>query len=249
MAGGPRPLRGRRGELSRSPELIGHRGAPRERPENTLASFLRALDLGADAVELDVHATRDGVVVVHHDFVPRAVSSVGTLNGRPIAQLTAAELETFRVSGEPIPTLAAVLAAIGTRATVYVEIKGHGIEQAVISAIAGVPSARNVAVHSFDHRAVVRAREIQPTIPGGILLASYLIDPEGALRAAGARDYWQEWSMIDAPLVDAIHEAHGRVVAWTVNEPEDARRLASMGVDSICTDVLQVIGPALASTS
>ena len=67
MAG--RPLGGRRGELSRSPELIGHRGAPRERPENTIASFLRALDLGADAIELDVHATRDGVVVVHHDFV------------------------------------------------------------------------------------------------------------------------------------------------------------------------------------
>ncbi len=134
-------LRRRRGELSRSPELIGHRGAPRERPENTLASFLRALDLGADAVELDVHATRDGVVVVHHDFVPRAESSVAALGGRPIAELTAADLGTFQVAGEPIPTLASVLEAIGGRATVYVEIKGRDIEEAVIATIESAPSA------------------------------------------------------------------------------------------------------------
>lgn len=242
-------LRRQRGELSHSPELIGHRGAPRERPENTLASFLRALDLGADAVELDVHATRDGVVVVHHDFIPRADSSAAALRGRPIAELTAAELEAFRVAGEPIPTLAAVLEAIGSRATVYVEIKGRDIEEPVMAMMQRVPSARHVAVHSFDHRAVVRARAFHPGIAAGILLASYLIDPAGALRAAGARDYWQEGSMIDADLVDAVHAANGRVIAWTVNDPEHARRLASMGVDAICTDVLQIVGAALASTS
>ena len=244
-----RALRRRRGELSRSPELIGHRGAPRERPENTLASFLRALDLGADAVELDVHATSDGVVVVHHDFVPRADSSVTTLRGRPIAARTAAELETFQVSGEPIPTLTAVLEAVGSRATVYVEIKGHDIEAAVVATIASVRSAPRVAVHSFDHRAVVRARAMQPKLPSGILSASYLIDPQGALRAANARDYWQEASMLDEALVDAVHAGEGRVIAWTVNDPEHARRLASMGVDGICTDVLQIIGPALASAT
>lgn len=244
-----RALRRRRGELSRSPELIGHRGAPRERPENTLASFLRALDLGADAVELDVHATSDGVVVVHHDFIPRADSNVATLRGRPIAALTAAELETFQVSGEPIPTLTDVLEAIGSRATVYVEIKGHDIEAAVVATIASVRSAQHVAVHSFDHRAVVRARAMQPTLASGILSASYLIDPQGALRAANARDYWQEASMLDEALVDAVHAGKGRVIAWTVNDPEHARRLASIGVDGICTDVLQIIGPALASAT
>jgi glycerophosphoryl diester phosphodiesterase len=235
--------------LSRSPELIGHRGAPRERPENTLASFLRALDLGADAVELDVHATRDGVVVVHHDFVPRAVSSVPALVGRPIAELTAEQLGTFSVSGEPIPTLADVLDAIASRATVYVEIKGRAIEQLVIATIARASRAGSVPVHSFDHRAVARARSLDPSIASGILLVSYLVEPEHALRAARARDYWQEWSMIDEHLVRAVHAAKGRVIAWTVNEAEDARRLAAIGVDGICTDVLRVIGPALASMS
>ena len=240
---------GWRGELSRSPELIGHRGAPRERPENTLSSFLRALDLGADAVELDVHTTRDGVVVVHHDFIPRAVSNIPALRDRPIAELTAEELATFAVAGEHIPTLAQVLEAVSPRATVYVEIKGRGIEAAVVSTIARVAPGRDVPVHSFDHRAVTRARAVDGNITGGILLTSYLIDPAGAMRAAGARDYWQEWTMIDEDLVEAVHGARGRVIAWTVNDAETARRLAAMGVDGICTDVLQVVGPALASTT
>ena len=68
-------------------------------------------------------------------------------------------------------------------------------------------------------------------------------------RRAHAPDYWQEGSIIDEVLVDAVHAANGRVIAWTVNEPEHARRLWSIGVDGICTDVLQIIGPALASTS
>ena len=238
---------GRRGELSRSPELIGHRGAPRERPENTLSSFLRALDLGADAVELDVHATRDGVVVVHHDFIPRAVSNVAALRDRPIAELTAEELATFDMAGERIPTLAEVLEAVSPRATVYVEIKGRGIEEAVVATIGRLARVRDVPIHSFDHRAITRARAVDGSIIGGILLTSYLIDPGSAMRAAGARDYWQEWTMIDEELVEAVHDVHGRVIAWTVNDGETARRLAAMGVDGICTDVLQVVGPALAS--
>ena len=226
--------------MSRSPELIGHRGAPRERPENTIASFLRALDLGADAIELDVHATRDGVVVVHHDF---------HVQKRPIADLTAAEVADLRVSGEPIPTLSDVLETVGSRATVYVEIKGRAIEQRVIAAIARLSNVEAVPIHSFDHRAVARARALQPALTSGILVVSYLVEPEHALRAAGARDYWQEWTMIDEHLVRTIHAAGGRVIAWTVNEPDEARRLAALGVDGICTDQLQLIGPALGKTS
>ena len=242
MARGP----GRqRGELRRSPELIGHRGAPRERPENTLASFLRALDLGADAVELDVHATRDGVVVVHHDPVPRGETSNASLRGRAIADLTLAELSTYRVSGEPIPTLATVLEAIGSRARVYVEVKGRGIEAQVIDTIAQAADVATVPLHSFDHRVLSRARAIDPNVQGGILLVSYLLQPDAALRTTGARDYWQEWSLIDADLVKSVHGARGRVIAWTVNDPDVARRLADMGVDGICTDVLPTVAPAL----
>nr|MCU0619107.1 glycerophosphodiester phosphodiesterase [Gemmatimonadaceae bacterium] len=72
-----------------------------------------------------------------------------------------------------------------------------------------------------------------------------LVDPAHALRTARARDYWPHRLMVDRALVDAIHDAGGRVIVWTVNDPEDARALATLGVDGICTDVPELIGAAL----
>jgi glycerophosphoryl diester phosphodiesterase len=128
---------------------------------------------------------------------------------------------------------------------VYVEIKGRHIERQVVETIARAGSIRDTPVHSFDHRAVARARALEPELQGGILLVSYLLYPDLELRAAAARDYWQEWSLIDADLVRQVHAAQGRVIAWTVNDPEVARRLADMEVDGLCTDVLPVVGPAI----
>jgi glycerophosphoryl diester phosphodiesterase len=224
------------------PELIGHRGAPRELPENTLPSFLRALERGATALELDVHATADGSVVVHHDPVPRGDTTEDRLRGVPIADLTAAQLATFAVGGEPIPTLDAVLEAVAGAASVYVEIKGRHIERLVVEAIARSPTA--CAVHSFDHRAVRRVRELAPRLATGILLESYLVDPVGALRAAGARDYWQHWRGIDDELLRRVQGAGGRVIAWTVNGARDAAALARLGVDGLCTDDVREIAAA-----
>lgn len=228
-----------------TPELIAHRGVPRERPENTLPGFLRALEAGADGIELDVHATADGVVVVHHDPVPRAAAADRRLAGRPIAQLSHAELLTFRVDGTtPIPTLAEVLAAVGDRATVYVEIKGAGIEARVLDVIAA--GQARCAVHSFDHAQVLRVRRAAPSIPTGALVTERPPSPAALLTDLGARDLWPEWPIIDRALVDDVHRHGGRVIAWTVNDPVAARRLAALGVDGVCTDRVADIGAAIA---
>jgi glycerophosphoryl diester phosphodiesterase len=87
----------------------------------------------------------------------------------------------------------------------------------------------------------------QPRLPVGILTDSYLVDPVHALRAAGARDYWPHRLMVDAALVAAIHDAGGRVIVWTVNDPADARRLAALGVDGLCSDVPGDLRTALAT--
>ena len=217
------------------PELIGHRGAPRERPENTLSSFLRALDHGVDAIELDVHGTADGVVVVHHDPV---------LAGRPIAGLSSAELAAFTIGDdERIPTLDEVLAAVAGRATVYVEIKARRIEQAVVDCVRR--SAASCAIHCFDHRVVRRVKGIAPEMPAGVLVAAYLLDPGRILRETGARDYWLEWTFIDEELVRRVHAAHGRVIAWTVNTLEVAASFTTIGVDGLCTDVVPEIRSAV----
>jgi glycerophosphoryl diester phosphodiesterase len=224
------------------PAIIAHRGASRERPENTMPAFERALELGVDGIELDVHATRDGIVVVHHDPAPAGTPpDEEWLAGRAIAELSLRELRRFGAApGVGIPTLAQLLRAVGGRAELFVEVKGRGIEALVVETIRAAKGAR-CAVHGFDHRAVRRVREVAPELRGGVLLSSALVDPAAAMRAAGAEDYWiaREWA--DEPLVRAVHAAGGRVIVWTVNEPDEMRALAALGVDGICTD-----DPALA---
>jgi glycerophosphoryl diester phosphodiesterase len=214
-------------------EIIAHRGASRERPENTLAAFARAAELGADGVELDVHLTADGILVVHHDAVPSEAPSPG-LSGRAIPTLTANELRTFRVGGEPIPTLAEVQAALPPKIALYCELKGEHTAAAAVAMLAAARSA--VAVHAFDHRQVAEARRLAPSLPRGVLEASYHVDTTASLLSVAARDLWEYWEMIDRPLVDAVHAIGGRVIAWTVNDPAAMLRLAGMGVDALCTD-------------
>jgi glycerophosphoryl diester phosphodiesterase len=215
------------------PEIIAHRGASRERPENTLAAFQLAEELGADGVELDLQLTVDGTLVVHHDAVPGEAPSPA-LSGRLIRTLTAAELRTFRVRGEPIPTLPEVLAAVGSKLALYCELKGE-LTAAPAAALLAAGSTR-AAVHAFDHRQVAVARRIAPSLPRGVLETSYHLDPTASLVSVGARDLWQYWEMIDQPLVDAVHARSGRVVAWTVNAAAEMLRFAEMGVDALCTD-------------
>ena len=143
-------------------EIIAHRGASSERPENTLAAFTRAAALGAGAVELDVHLTKDGHLVVHHDSGLR-----GRSLATPIRSLTLAEVGEFRVNGEPIPTMEAVIAAVGGRLRIYCELKGEGSAAQSVALLK--PLGAMAAVHSFDHRMVAEARRIEPDVPRGVL--------------------------------------------------------------------------------
>ena len=229
------------------PLLIAHRGAPRERPENTLPSFLRALELGAEGIELDVHGTRDDVVIVHHDEVPRATAPSGALAGRRIDRLTFDELQGFSIRGVAlIPTLAETLAVVKGRAEVFIEIKAPGIEAAVVDVIRASPAPERCAVHSFQLESVRRVRELAPEIRGGILFDRPVADVTALMREVDAVDVWPQWELIDAELVAAVHAAGGRVIAWTVNRPERAITLAAIGVDGLCTDTLPQIRAALA---
>lgn len=229
-------------------EIIAHRGSSRDCLENTMESFQRALDQGADAFELDVHATRDGIVVVHHDPDVARYDSAPQIgpNGATNHRLTinAVDYSTLRQlplrNGEAVPTLDDVLALAGARATVYVEVKGLGIEVQVIECLLRHPDTRT-AVHSFDHRIPFAIGRQQSGIPIGILSASYLLDIPHMIRSANARDLWQQTALIDQSLVDAAHASGARVIAWTENSASHAVELVQMGVDAICTDIPAVI--------
>src|SRR5215475_11690202 len=129
-------------------ERIGHRGAKTELPENTIAAFKRAFERRADAIELDVHATADGMVVVHHD--PVLGREFGPLSGRPIAELEWSALSRASESAATrIPMLSEVYGIVPPGCTVYVEIKGSGIEALVAQVVSN--TRIKSAVHSFDH--------------------------------------------------------------------------------------------------
>ena len=230
-------------------EIIGHRGSPRVHRENTLSSFRQAFDDGAVAIELDVHGTRDGVVVVHRDQPAGAAEGVAArphdhaTNSRngdtgivlTLAESTIVELRSIRVGDAPMPTLDETLAAVPSTATVYVEVKARGIEEAVIASIRS--GQRSCAVHSFDHRIARRVHDLAPDIPVGVLQTSYPIDPIRPLRDAGARDLWQHWELLDEALIARVHDAGGRVIAWTVNRVDVAEQLIQWNIDGICSDV------------
>jgi glycerophosphoryl diester phosphodiesterase len=188
-----------------------------------------------------VHATREGVVVVHHD--ERLGGWFGPLAGRAIADLdvgTLAPAQDPSASDERIPTLAAVLGSVPSNATVYVELKAHGIG-ALVAAVIRDSTAR-CAVHSFDHAAVATMRSIAPSIPRGILFErAELANIMAAMAETGARDVWPEWRVIDGALVDEVHAAGGRVIAWTVNTRRAAERLVAIGVDGLCTDDVRLL--------
>lgn len=194
------------------PEIIAHRGASRERPENTLAAFERAAELGADGCEFDVHLHADGVLRVHHDPL------------KPGATLPAS-----------VPTLEDVLALHRRHGlTAYAELKGPGCAPGSLAAL--VSAGVNCAVHAFDHRQIAQARAIAPHVPRGVLEVSYPIDRLHALTMVGGRDLWRQWPFVDAELVEEAHAAGCRIVAWTVNDPMEMERLSKLGVDALCTD-------------
>jgi glycerophosphoryl diester phosphodiesterase len=224
----------------RRPSVIAHRGASGYEYENSRAAFRRAVMLDADGVELDIHATRDGGIVVHHDA---EIPGMG-----PIAQLSLLEARQVRLrNGETLPVLAEILELMGDR-DVWIEVKTlPAVYDAELLAIMDQgPAPERYAVHSFDHRIVYRLGEARPPLKRGILLSAYLRDPVTAMRTAGATVLWQEWQQVDQELVNRVHEAGGAVIAWTVNELGDLDRMTRLGVDGLCGNYPDRIRVAIA---
>jgi glycerophosphoryl diester phosphodiesterase len=212
----------------RRPSCIGHRGASGIAYENSPSAFRLAQQLGADGVELDVHATGDGVLVVHHDY---AIPEAGLISGLASADIAHHPLP----NGEEIPTLARALALLDGL-DVWVEVKSlpPSFDDRLFETLDRGPTPQRYAVHSFDHRIVARLGQKRPSLPRGLLLASYLLDPVAVLKSAGADVLWQEAHLIDQDLVQLLHQSGCRIIAWTANTEAEISRLAKMGVDGIC---------------
>src|SRR5690606_4328524 len=160
--------------------VIGHRGASGHALENSPAAFRKAVELGADAVELDIHATADGVLLVHHDA---HVNGVGVIADVPAAAFAGHRLP----NGEVIPTLAESLQLLhGLEVWVELKTLPAAFDGVLFATLDAGPTPMNYAVHAFDHRIIARLGDQRPELRRGVLLASYLLDNLAVMRGAGA---------------------------------------------------------------
>jgi glycerophosphoryl diester phosphodiesterase len=197
--------------------------------ENSLAAFRAAAGQGADGVELDVHATIDGEIVVHHD---------PAIMGLPIAQARMRDLAQLRlVNGEPIPTLAQALAVLGTlRVFVEVKVLDPRWDDRLLAMLDQGPNPGGYAVHSFVSPVIRRLGAKRPRLPRGILSEVETRSPQQTLDDASAQTLWQERSTLDEALVITVHGLGASIIAWTVDTPGDMEPLVLWGVDGICTN-------------
>ena len=210
--------------MSDLPLRIAHRGMPRLARENTLPSFALALEAGADGIEIDVHATRDGVVVVHHDS---AVAEGLSIAAETVAAICSA-------TGAALPTLAEVCELVAGRAELFVEIKGTAIERQVLAVMREYDGP--YAIHSFDHALIARLHRVDSGVRLGVLIENSTPDVAALMAETGARDVWPHAPLVTGELVTAVHASAGRVIAWTINAAPEAERLTALGVDGLCGD-------------
>jgi glycerophosphoryl diester phosphodiesterase len=232
-----------------SPQIFAHRGAKSVAPENTLPAFQKALDLGADGIELDVQCSQDGVLVVMHN------SEVGaTTNGRgPVAELTAADLAQLDAgshfspdfAGTGVPVLEEVFDLVGDRCRVNVEIKSHDpLGGGEVEPLAAMIRRRNlydqVIVSSFNPITLIKMRWVDERVRLGLLHSDAL--PPHLRRAWFSPILRPEALHPHHKIVTEAYMAWARerdcaVNTWTVNEVAEAQRLAALGVDVIISDV------------
>jgi glycerophosphoryl diester phosphodiesterase len=212
------------------PLAIAHRGASAREVENSLAAFRAARAMGADAVELDIHATADGALMVHHD------EKVGAFH------LTRGTLKEARAlalgNGERVPTLDEALAVILPDMIAFVEVKSLPpvFDHQLFAAIDRCPAPERVQLHAFDHRIIRRLGAARPGVKRGVLSASYPVRPERMMEDAGATALWEAAELIDPALVEDVHAKGGVVYAWTVDDPNQMRHLLALGVDGLCSN-------------
>jgi glycerophosphoryl diester phosphodiesterase len=215
--------------------IIAHRGASFAAPENSMEAFQRAIDMGADGIELDVHTSRDGELVVIHN---------AKVMGRPIHRLTVVDImqHVKLPNGETPPILGDVLNKFGDLTTMYIEVKSlnAACDDALLDAIEQSPRPAECHVHAFDHRIVKRLLDAAPELKAGALSSSYPIDAVRPLRDCGATTLWQYQNHVDGELTAAVHEAGCEVFAWTVDDPDRMEKLRACGVDAVCTNAPDV---------
>jgi glycerophosphoryl diester phosphodiesterase len=235
--------------------VAAHRGGAALWPENSLLAFRSALALGVDALELDLHLTADGEVVVLHDpTLERTSTGRGAVRDARLTDLASVRLKTSEgaATAERVPTLAQVLDLVAQSSSELlpeIKLDAHrqrydGIEEKVLALIRARGLLTRATIQAFQGDTIRRLRELEPAARTMLLVGRGDVGrdrarPAEAVRRArelGATDLGMNHRLIDADVVAAARAAGIRLAAWTVNDETDIRRMIDLGVDLVMSD-------------
>jgi len=214
--------------------IIGHRGAAGKAPENTLKGIEEAIDAGVDIVEVDVRSTKDDKLIVLHDKDFKRIAGI-EVEAKSVDYDWIAK--NVSIEGEKIPTLEDVLELLEERSVgLFIEIKEPETTGKAIELVEKHKCIDRVAIISFHDDALTIARKLSPEIVTGLIYAK----PPGRVLDAlslGAKIVLPQYRIATEKSIDFAHKRSLKVVAWTVNEKEEAFRLYKAGIDGIASDV------------
>ncbi|MBA2938865.1 glycerophosphodiester phosphodiesterase [Paenibacillus sp. CGMCC 1.16610] len=225
--------------------VLAHRGSASEAPENTMAALRLALQQQCDAIELDIHLTKDGEIVVCHDeTLDRTTNLRGCIGEMTLADIRQADAGSWfsdQYAGEPVPLLREVLELVPLEIGLNVELKlsyGGSIEHKVVALLREYGRLSSVIFSSFDHRMLYRLKQLAPEARISLVYAGKLLRPlrliedfELEVEAVSLHH-----AMVEREDVMAIRNSGRQVIVWTVNEEEAMKRMLECGVSAIITD-------------
>lgn len=231
--------------------VIAHRGASSVAPENTMAAFRKAVEMGAGFIETDLQLSRDArLVALHDDTLDRTTNGRGSVSSKTLQELRALDAGSwFRTSnheaapgfaGERIPTIEEIL-AFGREHEIglHLEVKAtgpSGVEHAIVGALRASGEIPRSIVLSFSQSVLRRVRQLEPLAMTGFLFSDRFPSVVATAVEVGARQLLPRTDRVTRELVTEAHAHDLKVVTWTADTPEEMRKLISAGVDGIITD-------------
>lgn len=215
--------------------VTAHRGARAEMPENTMAAFLRASELGVDGIELDIHASRDGALVVIHDpRVDRTTDGSGTVSELDWAEIAALDAG----GGARVPRLEDVFAGLAdTRMEIQIEVKAAGAAVGLRALVERSHAWRDrIVISSFDAEIVASFARWLPEVRRGLIAHGYSAEMLETAVGLGCDFVYPGWPDMDAAAVAACRDAGVQPVVWLVNDDAAWRRAREIGVTGVSTD-------------
>ena len=225
--------------------VTAHRGAMGYAPENTLAAYNLAVEMDTDAIELDVHLSKEGIPVIIHDFIlERTTSGKGLVRNYTLDELKSLDIGSWfdsRFSSERMLTLEEVCQWAKGQVYILVEIKNNpmkyrGIESKVLDILQRYDMIDQVEVFSFDHGLIKRINQLTLDIITGVCYAADPVSHAALALKADARIIHPQFHHCTKEAIEEGHQHSLYVTTWTVNDMKAARELAEAGVDCIKTD-------------